>query len=168
MGIAVTFSFCDLPVVLDPKEFGNRLLGIREARGVKQEQLARLISHTQSYISQLERGEIERPSSSVVCALEDALLVRRGYLSDPTDVIVAQRAAVGRLVERYGKDLRITNDDADDLRLRWAILIPSRDPPLDYWIHALEIIRARRADGQDRDTGAAANNNRRGEDENSV
>lgn len=52
----------------------------RRARGLTQQQLAKLSGIEQQVISKIERGGVEDPQNRTVKALEEALRVRRGTL----------------------------------------------------------------------------------------
>lgn len=58
-----------------------RLRKSRKAKGLSQGALARQVGVTQSYISQLERGDIGEPGSYRVASLEQALGLEHGYLT---------------------------------------------------------------------------------------
>jgi len=145
------FTFCDLPrVAIDQAEFGRRLREAREARGLLQKHLADATGKSQSYISQLERGEIEDPSAFVVRDLEARLAVYHGFLTEPPETQSARMAAITRLVREHGTELGISSDEETDLRLRLAYIDPGPNPPMIYLVKILELLRTINSMGKNR------------------
>ena len=62
-------------------EFGNRLEAARIAAGMTQSQLADGSNVSQSFVSQVERGEIENPGWRTVRNFELALGLKPGALT---------------------------------------------------------------------------------------
>lgn len=140
-------------VTLTPEEFGKRLREAREGysngAGMSQAALARAGDVTQSYISQLERGEgtgdrkpVEMPNVYMVRAFEQALGLYPNYLTDPPEVFKARETAIEKMLERYRTDLRITGDEERYIKRSAAFFVPSGDPDLIYWSKLLEYVRA--------------------------
>lgn len=154
--IAVEISFCDLPRVPIDKEtkkaravdLGKRVRAAREARGLEQKNLAAAGDVSQSYISQIERGEIDDPSAFVLRAIETLLGLYSGYLTEPAETHSAREAAITRLVKEHGKDLRIKPEEEQEIRLRLAFIDPGPNPPMIYLVKILELIRTVIAVGQ--------------------
>ena len=68
----------------DNKFRPDRIIGVREAKGWKQADLARSSAQSESDVSRYERGLRKRPSAGVLKAFADALEVDLDYFLDPS------------------------------------------------------------------------------------
>lgn len=131
-------------VPIKPSEIGDRIRQARTARRLEQKNLAASTGKSQSYISQLERGEIADPSAFVIRDLETALQVYHGYLTEPAEMREARDAAISTLMRDYGGQLGITPEEETDLRYRLAFIDPGPSPSMMHFVKMVELIRTLR------------------------
>lgn len=90
---------------IDPK-FGQELRRLREAKGISQRKLGKIVGLGSGYISRIERGEFKPPSESKIVAIADALEANKDHLlslsgkiaSDVTETILNQPTMISDLV----------------------------------------------------------------------
>lgn len=71
--------------MLDPKEIGRRIAGIRELKHMTLEDVATQVQVSRSTILRYERGEFERIKLPILLSIANALGVSPDYLSGHTD-----------------------------------------------------------------------------------
>jgi transcriptional regulator with XRE-family HTH domain len=75
------------------KERGLRLRAARKAKNLTQSQVGRQVGITQSHVSQLENGEIDRVSADIMYKIETLLDLPPGYFRPAAVTVVDERAA---------------------------------------------------------------------------